>query len=206
MIAGQRLVGSNGKEVMLFPLPTMNISQGEGGSYSHAGTLNIDFVGTTTQAPYYAPCSCRCVYAGGVDHIRGFQSTAQVNRADGSVGVVSFLVMHDDNPIANEGDTFTQGDLIGHTGTAGNVTGDHVHFNTAFGIWSGMHQVPPDNQWELIGSSHIYDTCYVNDTSLINDYGYPWKTYGGVTPRSKKEKFKWILYTNKLRNERNRSY
>jgi hypothetical protein len=34
---------------------------------------------------------------------------------------VTFMWFHDNNPIASVGDTFTQGDLIGHTGTAGNV-------------------------------------------------------------------------------------
>lgn len=202
MRAGEHLVGRNGKEVMLFPLPTMNITQGENGQYSHQGTLNIDFVGTTTQAPYYAPCKCQCVYAGGVDNIRAFNSLEQVNLADGSIDYVNFLFMHDDNPVATFGSTFNQGDLIGHTGTAGNVTGDHVHMNISRGHYQGMHQVPPANQWELIDSMHIYDACFVNDTTIINGYGYNWRVYVPDSSLIKKKGFKWVLYANKLRNNR----
>ena len=215
MRAGERLIStSDGKEIMLFPLEYMYITQGEGGSYSHTGTYNIDFAGYNSggvvlQCPYYAPCSCHCVYAGGSDNIRIFESDSEVHRADGTVGYVNFLFMHDNNPVASLGDSFIQGELIGHTGTAGNVTGDHVHYNTAKGHYSAMHQVPPDNQWELIGSDHVYDISYVNDTTLVQDYGYSWKTFqGGIDPSEvkKRERFKWILYANKLRNERNRSY
>ena len=45
MQKGQTLKDKDGNEVMLFPLPYMKITQGENGSYSHRGTLNIDFVG-----------------------------------------------------------------------------------------------------------------------------------------------------------------
>ena len=45
MRAGQRLVAQDGYEVALFPLPYLNMSQDEGGDYSHTGTYNIDFLG-----------------------------------------------------------------------------------------------------------------------------------------------------------------
>lgn len=210
MIAGQKLKGNNGKEVMLFPLSYMDISQGEGGSYSHAGTYNIDFLGygplgRIYNCPYYAPCTCECIYAGGSDNIRIFQSTDVVNRADGSVGYVTFLTMHDNDPIATVGRIFNQGDLIGHTGTAGNVTGDHVHFNTAFGQYAGTEHVPPDNQYQLVNSSHIYETCYKNNTVIIQDEGYNWKTfYGGGFGHPNSSKFKFIFwgYYAKLRKKR----
>ena len=41
----------------------------------------------------------------------------------------------------------------------------------------------------------------VNDTTILNGYGYNWLNYqGGITPSEKKYKFKWVLYANKLRN------
>lgn len=207
MRAGQRLVASDGKEVMLFPLPYMYISQGENGQYSHQGTLNIDFLGwgangRILQAPLYAPCSCRCVAViTGTDNGRVFQSSAPVHTPRG-LEIVTFMFFHDNNPIASVGDNFTQGDLIGHSGTAGNVTGDHTHFNTANGIYAGGHRVPPANQWELINSEHIYDICYTNDTTIVQGYGYNWQEYqGGDTPTNiKKSKFPWVLYARKLRN------
>ncbi len=206
MRANQRLIADDGKEVMLFPLEYMYISQGEGGSYSHAGTLNIDFLGYGANGriyncPYYAPCSCRCVaiYAAS-DNGRVFESLDNVHLADGSLQKVTFVTMHDDNPIASVGSTFTQGDLIGHTGTTGpGVSGDHLHFNTAYGTYDGFIQVS-SGQYELKNSSHIYDTCYVNDTTLVEDYGYTWKTYtGGNTYMIKKGKFPFVLYARKIR-------
>ena len=45
MIAGQKMKDNKNRQLCLFPLPYMNISQGEGGSYSHAGSYAIDFLG-----------------------------------------------------------------------------------------------------------------------------------------------------------------
>ena len=207
MIANQRLVAQDGYEVCLFPLEYMDISQGENGQYSHQGTLNIDFVGygangRVLQCPYYAPVSCKCVAGGGVDNWRVMQSLDRVHLADGTLAYITWVQMHDNNP-PSVNDTFTQGDLIGHTGTAGNVTGDHVHLNFALGTYAGWHQVS-SGQSELRNSMHIYDACYVNDTVLIDDYGYPWVEYTGPTPPTptgrKRDNFPWVLYANKIRS------
>lgn len=210
MTAGQKMVGNDGKEVMLFPLPYMYISQGENESYSHAGILAIDFLGWDSSgrvynAPMYAPCSCECVAIIDVNNNgRVFQSLDVVHTPNG-LQYVTFMCFHDNNPIASIGDTFTQGDIFAHTGTAGYVSGDHTHFNTADGTYAGWENVPPDNHGELINSSHIYDTCYVNDTVLVYDYNYNWQEYqGGITPSEvKKTHFPWVLYANKLRKQRN---
>lgn len=206
MVAGEKLVGSDGKEVMLFPLPYIYISQGENESFSHGGILAIDFLGWDSngrvyQAPIYAPCSCKCV-ATIDDYNKGriFQSLDAVHTPNG-LQYVTFMWLHDNNPIANVGDTFTQGDLIGHTGTQGNVTGDHTHMNMAHGSFN------PNNYWkngELVNSTHIYDICYVNDTVLVNDYNYNWQIYsGGITPsKYRKGKFPWVLYSRRLRDKR----
>lgn len=205
MRAGQRLIANDGKEVMLFPLEYIYISQGENGQYSHQGTLNIDFLGwgangRVLHAPIYAPCSCSCVAViTGIDNGRVFQSSTPVHTPRG-LEIVTFMFFHDNNPIASVGDTFTQGDLIGHTGTAGNVTGDHMHFNTANGIYAGGHRVPPANQWELINSEHIYDICYDNNTVIVEGLGYNWQSYNGEVGSSKKKNFPWVLYARKIRN------
>lgn len=213
MRANQRMIANDGYEVMLFPLEYMYISQGEGESYSHAGTYNIDFLGWSSngrrlECPYYAPCSCRCIAIWSVaDNGRIFQSLDKVHTPSG-LKYVTFLTYHDDNPVASVNMTFTQGQLIGHTGTAGNVTGDHVHLNCASGTYAGYEHVPPDNQGQLVNSTHIYDICYVNDTTLVNDYSYNWRIYqGGITPTFLgKSKFPWVLYARKLRTKDNRTY
>ena len=212
MRAGQRLVASDGYEVMLFPLEYMNASQEEGGGYSHAGTLQMDFLGwgpsgRVYQCPYYAPCSCTCVATtDSSTHNRVWQSNNMVHLANGTLGYVTFEVAHDDFPPYSVGASVTQGTLIGRTGTAGFVTGDHVHFQTARGQYAGWEQVPPNNNWQLVNEMHIYDACYVNETTILQGYGYNWRTYdGGVEPPTevtKWKKFPWVLYSRKLRTNR----
>lgn len=207
----QKMVGDDGYEVMLFPLTGLYVSQGENGSFSHQGILAIDFLGWYNNtrlydAPMYAPCSCRCVATiSSSNHGRIFQSLNLVHTPNG-LQYVTWVCMHDENPIASVGDTFQQGEIFAHTGTYGpNVTGDHTHFNTAYGTYAGWHQVPPANHGELINSSHIYETCYVNDTDVTSHTGgYTWVEYsGGHTPtETKKHRFPWVLYARKLRNNR----
>lgn len=208
MIAHQRMVASDGYEVMLFPLPYMYISQGENGNYSHQGTYNIDFLGWGAngriyQAPMYAPCSCKCVATIDVNNNgRIFQSLNKVHTPNG-LQYVTFMCFHDNNPIASVGDTFIQGDIFAHTGTAGNVTGDHTHFNCANGIYAGWENVPPQNHGQLKNSTHIYDICYINDTVIIDGLNYNWVTYNGnINPKKKiNNKFPWVLYARKLRKK-----
>lgn len=208
MIAHQRMVASDGYEVMLFPLPYMYISQGENGDYSHQGTYNIDFLGWGAngriyQAPMYAPCSCKCVATIDVNNNgRIFQSLNKVHTPNG-LQYVTFMCFHDNNPIASVGDTFIQGDIFAHTGTAGNVTGDHTHFNCANGIYEGWENVPPENRSQLINSAHIYNICYINDTIIVDGLNYNWVTYNdNINPKKKiNNKFPWVLYARKLRKK-----
>lgn len=208
MRANQKLVALDGYEVMLFPLEYMNISQDEGGSYSHAGTLQMDFLGwgengRIYNCPFYAPCTCRCVaITDSKTNNRVFESVNLVHYADSSLDYITFEFAHDDFPLAIIGSIFNQGDLIGHTGTKG-ADGDHVHFQTAKGTYQGWEQVPPNNNWQLIGEISIYNACYVNDTIIINGESHPWKTYAeSIKQESEEHKFKWVLYAEKLRNKR----
>ena len=208
MIAYERLIAQDGYEVMLFPLEYLYMSQDEGGDYSHLYTYSIDFLGWGAngriyQCPYYAPCSCVCKQVGSGSVV--WESTDKVHYPDGTLAKVTFSCHHDNNPIASLNDIFTQGDLIGHTGTAGNVTGDHLHLNTAKGTYQGFYDVGTGH-YQLRNSTHIYNTCYVNDTVIRQGYGHNWRVYqGGITPTPdyRKYKFKWVLYANKLRKVRN---
>lgn len=203
MRAGQTMTNTAGVEISLFPLEYMNISQGEGGSYSHQGRWAIDFLGwgangRILECPYYAPFSCRVVQHASYYNV--WQSINQVITPRGKE-FVSFVVMHDANPPAL-GTTKSQGELIGHTGTQTSpggtpVTGDHVHIQGANGQFAGWINSGRD----LKNREHIYNLFYINDTVIINDYGYNWRIYqGGITPSYAKYKFKWVLYANKIRS------
>ena len=205
MIAYERLVADDGYEIMLFPLEYLYMSQDEGGSYSHLYTYSIDLLGWGVngrryQCPYYAPCSCVCkqVSSGSVV----WESTDMVHYPDGTLDYVTFHFAHDDNATVHYvGETLTQGDLIGHTGTTGHVTGDHCHYNTAKGHFAGFYNVGTGH-YQLRNSTHVYNTCFVNDTIIKQGYGHNWRKYeGGIVPKPyKKYHFKWVLYANKIRN------
>ena len=212
MQKNEKLVASDGYEVMLFPLPFLKITQGENGSYSHRGTYNIDFVGWNKsgrvyRAPMYAPCTCKCVATiDATNKGRIFQSVNRVHTPNG-LQYVTFMNFHDNNPIARVGDIFKQGDLYAHTGTAGVGTGDHTHFNCANGKYVGWEQVPPQGHGQLKNSTHIYNICYVNDTTIVDGYMYPWKKWT-IEPsplpedEKAKSKFPWVLYARKFRTRR----
>ena len=207
MRANQRLIASDGYEVMLFPMEYMNISQGEYSSYSHE--LAMDFLGWNASGrvyncPYYAPCSCRCVAHWGSSDNATWESLDKVHLPDGSLTKVTFCFNHDPLPPA-VGTVLTQGDLIGHSGRAGFATGDHMHFNTAIGDYDGYSIISGTQYYQLTNSSHIYNTCYVNDTVIIDGYGYNWVEYTAppTPPSPERRKFPWVLYANKLRNRAN---
>ena len=204
MIAYERLVANDGYEVLLFPLEYMYMSQDEGGDYSHLYTYSIDFLGwgangRVYHCQYYAPCTCRCVSVSTGSVV--WQSVNKVHYADGTLDYVTFHVAHD-NDVSSiyVGKVVNQGDPLGKTGTAGNVTGDHLHLNTARGTYQGFYDVGTGH-YQLRNSTHIYNTMYVNDTVIRQGYGHNWQIYqGGITPTYKKYKFKWVLYANKIRN------
>ena len=210
MVANERMVAGDGYEVMLFPLPYMNISQDEYGQWSHQDILAMDFLGWNANGrvyncDYYAPCSCTCIASTDPSaNNRIWQSNNKVHLADGTLDYVCWVTAHDNNPPAI-GTVCSQGAVMGHTGTAGNVTGDHLHLNIAKGTYDNWVQVPPSYNWELKNSMHIYNACYVNDTVIINGEGHNWIDYTGPTPppvSTIESKFPWVLYGRKLKYKR----
>ena len=216
MIAGQRLVASDGYEVALFPMPYMYISQGEmmpTTNWSHYNTYNMDFQGwgangRILQAPLYAPVTCEVVslwdYNG--SHTVTFESVDKVHFADGSFDYMTFEFTHANNPPYHTiGQRINQGDLIYYTGTYGNVTGDHVHICCGKGHYQGYTQ-RTGGHYDLTNRYHMYDSLYINDTIIEYDsHDYPWKTWSGPTPPPTptiKSKFPWVLYARKLREGR----
>ncbi len=129
MLQGETAV-NDGYEVALFPLGYVNCTQGNGPStYSHCCGTMSDWAGPSQQMAYYAPVSChRIAGPSGSDNICTYCSDNKVWTPSG-LRWLSFLFMHDDNPPSAT--HFSQGQIIGHTGTAGFVTGDHVHLDQA---------------------------------------------------------------------------
>lgn len=223
MQAGQRLVAADGYEVALFPMPYLRMSQDEGGDYSHVGTYNIDLLGWSSsgrvyQAPIYAPCTCKLVWqdnsSSAAGHIRVFQSVNMVHTPSG-LQYIHFYFGHDANPpISTIGQVANQGDLIYHTGTYGQVTGDHTHTCMGYGQWvsfsHNMTRRPPQNHQDLTYRLHYWDAVYVNDTVISQGFGHNWvewtqPTPPTPTPTPRTSRFPWVLYARRKLYE-NRRY
>lgn len=214
MTPGQRLVASDGYEVALFPLEYLYMSQDEGGDYSHSGTYNIDLLGWGAngrifQGPIYAPCTMKVVaywgtYSGG--HQVTFESVDKVHLPNGQLDYLTIAFGHDSNPpYTTIGQVVNQGQLCYHTGTYGNVTGDHTHTCAGQGHFQGYTN-RGNGKYDLTNRIHYWDAVYVNDTTIVQGYGHNWITYDGPTPPSPteeiKRKFPWVLYSRKFRERR----
>lgn len=174
MKAGQKSVGDNGLQNALFPIDVMYITQGSGGGFSHSGTYAIDFVGWngTSQVnryPYYAPFDCTLHRItsdrAGVE----WRSDKEINTPKGKKKIT--LVCYHDNDVPNMkvGTKKKQGDYLGRTGTAGYVTGDHVHFEVFI----------QGQEWQRPrGMLQLWDSLYIDGTKIYNDFGYNWVESG----------------------------
>lgn len=217
MRAGQTLVANDGYEVALFPMPYLYMSQDEGGDYSHEGTYNIDFLGYSASgrvydAPIYAPVTCKVVYIENTyasGNMRVFQSVNKVHTPNG-LRYIHFYFCHDESPVANTiGQVFNQGALISHTGTYGNVTGDHTHTCMASGTWTNWSTnitTRPTGHQDLTNRIHYWDAVFVNDTVVERGFNHNWTIWSQPSPTPTgyifKNKFPWVLYAEKFRNIR----
>lgn len=202
MQPGQKLT-YNGKEVCLFPLPIINITQVSApDSFSHCCGHAIDCVGQRNQASLYAPVSMRLISVGnsanGNDRI--WQSESEVITPVGNHYICVEFV-HDDNPpYSTIGSRVSQGELIAHTGTTGFVTGDHTHIDSALGtdrklISYGIVCSGGNECYALQDSTNANNIFFRNGTEVINDMGLSFKnfTYSDV------KKFNFMFYGNRKR-------
>ena len=203
----EKLIANDGLEVALFPFEYLVMSQDEGGDFSHANTYNIDFLGYGASGriyncPFYAPCTLKCVAVWDPNsNNRVYESINKVHLADGTIDYLTITFAHDDNPVHNVGDIISQGEILGHTGKTGNVTGDHTHSCCGKGKYVGFTR-RTGGQYDLTNRIHYWEGVYVNDTVIIQGYGHNWVEYqGGDKPKKEKHKFPWVLYAKKIRNK-----
>ncbi len=165
-------------EYALFPMTSMNITQGVNGGFSHQGTDAIDTCGRDGGIEdAYAPFSGRIVkiYDG---YQVWLESDAPVMYADGTIDYMTVLFLHDnDTSDLYVGKQIKQGEVFFQEGTAGNATGNHIHIECARGKMSGSgwHQ-NSYGIWMINNSILPYDALFITqNTNVINGYNYPWK-------------------------------
>ena len=167
-------------QVVLFPLEVLHITQGMDNPFSHAGSFAVDFKGTTVNAQLYAPCDMMLVARSWF--WVAYTSLRPVKFANGNSGYFTIWIIHDDDQYFIPR-TVLQGYPLAKTGTAGNATGDHVHIETKVGIWEGQIQ-NSEGVWMMKNSAPPTEFFVINDTTIIEDNGYPWGTFSGGYPFS----------------------
>lgn len=157
---GGSATGGSGDGVQLAVLMchgTVIITQAEGGSFSHDGSLSVDFAYAENRVPLYAPFDMTCKYVGRASEVL-WQSDSPVMCADGTTSYVTFNTLHDNDYASKKvGDKMKKGQVYAHTGVAGNVTGDHTHIECSKGKFTVPWHTNPKGNPSLPNPAHIYD-------------------------------------------------
>ena len=178
MQAGEKL-SYQGSQVCLFPMDYLYATQVSGpGSYSHCCGHPVDWVGPSGNNghdPLYAPFDCHLVYQNNYNsgNCRAYSSDAPVWTPLG-LTYVTVAFTHDNNPPAPT--SYSQGDLIYHTGDAGFAFGYHCHLDqsNAYGsqlVSYGYYCSPdiPFPCYALSDSQEPYDIFYLSGNETIVD-------------------------------------
>ena len=102
-------------------------------------------------------------------------------------------------PLMPVGTIIERGQYVADEGTTGDSTGIHLHVEMQdLNRWGGQWH------WSYVKSDYLDPTVFMG---IDNIYGTTW-IYDGTpyvppspTPTTKKHKFPWVLYANKIRNK-----
>lgn len=166
-----------------FPMEYLRVTQGENDSFSHAGSLAMDFGGKDGGADrLYCPCDMvvkRCRHnANGELYL---ESTLPVEFADSTTDYARLLCVHDSVFNVVEGRVLKQGDYFYDEGGMGSgnpaAFATHVHIEAGKGKWKSCTQSPNSQGTYVIeNQSHLYDLFILgNDVKILDGSGYPWK-------------------------------
>lgn len=218
MIAGQKLKDKNNKQVALFPLPYINVTQADDETYSHEDWYYAtDYLGwgengRIYRCDCYAPVDIKCIYVDTTECMAVWESLEKVHLANDMIDYLGLIVYHDNditNGLVAVGTIKYQGDTFNKTGTGGNVTGDHMHLETGYGKFSQPNVSTARGtanykyhftDYTDVKRLHNYEALFINST--INYYSpsyYIWKNYSDFIFKQKKTKFNWVLYSRKIR-------
>lgn len=184
-----------GNECVLFPLESLYVTR-----YHHKGDDYIldliDFQNgkQILKAPLYAPVSMKCVHVGSLEENMPtvtWESLNPVLFVDGTIDYLTLSISHDDKFYTYKvGDVIPQGEVIGHTGTAGQVTGDHTHLIVGIGKYTGYMRLP-SGQYTLKNQYPPDNAMGINNTIVVKpeDSRYPnalkWKYFEEEKPTKK---------------------
>lgn len=209
MQAGER-ISYNGYQVCLFPMDYLYCTQvSSPDSYSHCCGHPADWIGPSAEYPIYAPFDCHLVHSYPDGNNRVYTSDNKVWTPQG-LDYVTVLFTHDNNPPSAT--SFSQGDLIAHTGTAGFVTGDHTHIDQsnvvdAALISYGYYCSGGNLCYALDGSQYPANIFYLSgNETIITTLGQGFETWDkppgpGPGPGSNLAKFVLLSKYTKRRKQ-----
>lgn len=172
MLPGQTAY-KDGVQCALFPLDILWCTQVSGpGEFTHCCGYPTDWIGTYAQYPYYAPFDCHRIDSGA--GLARYCSNTEVLTPSGKKWITVEFLHDDDIPLQTN---FRQGELIGHTGTTGFVTGDHVHLDQcASQVWidvpSGIICGSGNECYEVLDGLPVYDAFWITgDEQVVTTLG-----------------------------------
>ena len=153
----------------ILPLRYVGISQPMYGQVSHIGLKAIDFGWNQTylkeSTELLAPFDGTIVWKKG--HVIAFQSNDLVEYADGSTDYMTLITAHDNNA-PGVGQTFKQGEVYSHSGTAGGVP-KHCHLEVQkgrFKPYTAIKNTSKDGRY----NSYIFpNTVAPNEVLFVRD-------------------------------------
>lgn len=192
----------NGVQVALFPLDYVYCTQiPDPDGFSHCCGTATDWVGPTNQYPFYAPFDCHLVAQNSSENLRAYRSNNPVLTPSGTFYLITGFV-HDDNPPSQT--SFSQGELIGHTGVTGFVTGDHVHIDQTkaetYTYQASGKICGSGNMCYLVpGGINAVDAYFLSGSeTIVTTLGQNFQTWSGTGSKIKT----WIMGAAALRKRR----
>lgn len=143
---------------------------------THRGTKAVDIASGTAgkREAYYAPCDVVCKWVYPQSGQSMWQSVEKVRCANGYIGYVTFMIVHDDTFNAYIGMKVKQGEQLGNMGSKGNATGVHCHIEVSQSndtIWK-------KNQYGIYNfntEAYIDDTFFMDGTNILKGLNGKWK-------------------------------
>lgn len=203
MKAGLKYYDNDGNQISVYPSIAVHITQNPLGAYSHAGAKSTDQA-YTPNYKLYAPVDLVCVKNNGATGGGAtFYHTVNPVVTPSGLKHYTLALTHDNNATQwIVGKTYPQGTHIYTEGTAGQVTGRHVHIDVAEGHVTTQYQ-NPQGVWDLVNSVYLDEIMFVDETIMsqanqpgATDYIFNWQTHGGgggVTPSPKDKKITLVF-------------
>lgn len=137
----KKTTASSNKLSLTYPVPTYKKITTAYGSAGYAGHTGVDFACPSgervvaaesgyviTSTDITSHSNCHCSYTGGGYHSYGRYIVIMHDKKDAAGNYVYTLYAHNSSRVVSKGDYVKKGQLIAYSGTTGNSTGPHCHF------------------------------------------------------------------------------